>query len=142
MTDTLPGLDPVGVKPFDWLRRVLDDPDTTLTDRAAVAAILLYAPARPRRDRAYGAQSGWDFFLSHAQLAGDMQAGSTKTAQRCLSHLCKLGYLTQVKRGHGVPTASGEFITQASVWRLALPAIGHESPIAAANYRTGGSASA
>ena len=125
--ETLPGFEPVGIKPFHWLRRALEDNEVTMTDRAAVGALMLHAPARPRygADRPSGGDSGWDFHLSHPVLAKEM-AASPKTAQRSLDHLQELGYLIKVSRGRGV----GRYGARASVWRLSVPvSTGHQGPV-------------
>ncbi len=128
MPSRAPDEDVVGTRPLDWARRTVDDPRMTTTDRAACLAVLKFAPGKRQPLGKFGGQrSGWDFFVSHKDLAALMGVKSTKTAERSAGRIVSFGYLVQVSRGGH--RGRQEWST---VYRLSLPQQDSGVPLGAA----------
>lgn len=98
------------VKPLDWQRAVIRDPDIVSTPVVAIAACLVtIAPGRPRR-------GCWDFYASAVTLA-DLSHLSERAVRDALAVLRGRGYLCQVKRGGNRNRGRAH----ASEWRLTMP---------------------
>ncbi len=105
------------VKPLDWQRAVIRDPEIESTPVVAIVACLVtLAPGRPHRTRAASDLHGWDFYASAVTLA-HLSHLSERAVRDALAALRTRGYLCQVKRGGNRNRGRA----YASEWRLTLP---------------------
>lgn len=108
------------IKPLDWARKavciIANDPDSQSSTRAVALVLMIKAPGKCRPIPVRGGTSGWDFYVSDAEI--ERLAGvSRSSVLRAKRQLVKLELLVLVARGGH--TWSGS--TTSSVYRLALP---------------------